>query len=388
MARNTTPRGGTRRSSTTTKKAPVKRAPKATAAEPTETASPVPAPAAKPAARTRTATKATTRKTAATKAAAPAETPTPTTNPVAETPAAPKEKAAAQQPASTKSAAKAETAPAAPTKRKYTRKTSATPRATAKPAATTRTAKAKAAVTGAASAVAAKLPDVKLPEVRLPEVKVPSVKLPKVKVPEVRLPELPEVTPRRVGVAAGVLAGIGAAVFLWRSARTDQPDYKVVEQDGDFEVREYPATTTAATSSRGPRRDSMERNFRVLADYIFAKSRPGERLAMTAPVTTGGTPHDGWTTRFFMPAGKAKGDLPAAPSGVTLETHPARRVAAVRFSGAWDDDVLAAKEGALRSWLQLKNYPHEARAEHAAYNSPMMPAPLRRNEILVTLSEG
>jgi hypothetical protein len=297
---------------------------------------------------------------------------------------APKPKAAAKAKTAAKAAsarttrapAKPKTATASKTakpKAAAKPKLPAKPRAAAKPAATTRTAKAKAAVTGAAAAVAAKLRDVKVP---------------KVKMPEVRLPELPEVTPKRVGVAAGLLAGIGAAVFLWRSSRSDQPDYKVVEQDGDFEIREYPAATTAASSSRGPRRAAMERNFRMLADYIFAKSRPGEKLAMTVPVTTSGTPHDGWTTRFFMPSGKAKADLPAAPEGVTLETHPARRVAAIRFGGAWDDDLLANKEGALRSWLQLKNYPHEARAEHAAYNSPMMPGPLRRNEILVTLSEG
>ena len=394
MARSTTPRSGTRRSSTTTKKAPAKRAPKATAASETPAATaqtPTPAPAKKPAAR-----KPAAPKVAAQPAAA-----------VAAPPAAPKVKAAAKPKASAKpkTAAKAAAAPKAPAVPKIATpkpavapkaavkpaakakaaaakpkvpakpKAPAKPRAKAspKPAATTRTAKARAAVTGAAAAVAAKLPDVKVP---------------KVKAPEIKLPDLPEVTAKRVGVAAGLLAGVGAALFLWRSSRSDQPDYNVVEQDGDFEIREYPATTTASTSSRGPRRDSMERNFKVLADYIFAKSRPGEKLDMTVPVTTGGSPHDGWTTRFFMPPGRAKGDLPAAPQGVTLEVHPPRRVAAIRFNGAWTDDLLANKEGALRSWLQLKNYPHEAKAEHAAYNSPMMPGPLRRNELLVTLSES
>ena len=109
---------------------------------------------------------------------------------------------------------------------------------------------------------------------------------------------------------------------------------------------------------------------------------------MTTPVTTVGSVKDGWTMRFIMPADKARADLPAAPQGVTLESHPPRRAAAVRFNGSWTDALLDTKEGALRSWLQLKGYPSEAKAEHAAYNSPMMPGPLRRNEVLVTLSEG
>lgn len=393
MARSTTPRSGTRRSSTTTaKKAPAKRATKAATPAASETPAavvPSPTPAKEPAARKPAAPKtaakapaaavtAPAKTTAAPKAAAkPKTVAKPKTAAKAasapKTTTAAKPKAAAAKPAAKpattakpKAAAKPKTT--AKSKAAAKPKAPAKPRAAPKPAATTRTAKAKAAVTGAAAAVAAKLPDVK--------------------VPKVKVPDLPEVTPKRVGVAAGLLAGIGAAVFLWRSSRSDQPDYKVVEQDGDFEIREYPATTTASTSSRGPRRAAMERNFKTLADYIFAKSRPGEKLDMTVPVTTGGSPHDGWTTRFFMPAGKAKADLPTAPDGVTLETHPARRVAAIRFNGSWDDDLLANKEGALRSWLQLKSYPHEAKAEHAAYNSPMMPGPLRRNEMLVTLSEG
>lgn len=354
MARSTTPRSGTRRSSTTTKKVQAKRAAKTTppvANDTPDAATATPAPVKKPAA----------RKSAARKpAAAPAVTAVSKTAAVPETKVSDKPKAPAR--------AKA-TKPVSAAKPKIAARRKAT-----RPApATTRTAKAKAAVTGATAAVAAKLPEIKVP---------------RVKVSEIKLPELPEVTPKRAAIGAGLFAGIGAAVFLWRSSRADQPDYTVVEQDGLFEIREYPATVTAATTSRGPRRVAMERNFKTLADYIFAKSRPGEKLQMTVPVTTGGSPHDGWTTRFFMPGGKAKGDLPIAPQGVTLETHPPRRAAAIRFSGAWSDDLLEAKEGALRSWLQLKGYPHEAKAEHAAYNSPMMPAPLRRNELLVTLSEG
>ncbi len=351
MARSTTPRSGTRRGSTTAKKAPAKRADKVEA--PATGDAPAAVPAKKTAAR-----KPATAKIAQPPSPAPAAAPA-----AAEAPAKPR------TPAKSKAPAKA----AARSKPAATTKAAARPRAAASPTGTTRTAKARAAVTGAAAAVAAKLPEVKVP---------------KVKAPDVKLPELPEVTPKRAAIGAGLLAGIGAAVFLWRSSRADQPNYTVVEQDGDFEVREYPATTTAAATARGPRRAAMERNFKMLADYIFAKSRPGEKLAMTVPVTTGGSAHDGWTTRFFMPHGKAKGDLPAAPQGVTLETHPPRRAATIRFSGAWSDDLLAAKESELRSWLQLKGYPHEAKAEHAAYNSPMMPGPLRRNELLVTLSEG
>jgi hypothetical protein len=202
------------------------------------------------------------------------------------------------------------------------------------------------------------------------------------------LPAKPTIKQAAVVAAStgGILAALGAAFFLWRASKADQPDYKLVERDGDFEVREYPGLVTAATEARGPRDAALERGFKVLADYIFAKSRGGDKIAMTAPVLSDGSAKSGWRTRFIMPAGKARADLPSPPSGITLANEPPRRVAAVRFSGRADDADLAAKEGALRSWLQLRAFPSEGLAEHAFYNSPVMPGPLRRNEILITLS--
>lgn len=201
----------------------------------------------------------------------------------------------------------------------------------------------------------------------------------------------PPVSARQAAVGAaattGVIAALGAAFFLWRAAKADQPDYRVVEQDGDFEIREYPALVTAAAEARGPREAALDRGFRSLADYIFARSHDGEKIAMTAPVLSD-SDGNGWRTRFIMPAGKARTDLPPPPPGISLTHEPPRRVGAVRFSGRADDATLAAREGALRSWLQLKALPNEAKAVHAYYNSPMMPGPFRRNEILVTLSEG
>lgn len=208
--------------------------------------------------------------------------------------------------------------------------------------------------------------------------------------PVAKLAAVPKPTVKQVAVVAagtsGVIAAIGAAFLLWRASKADQPAYKLIEQDGDFEVREYPGLVTASTETRGPRAASLERGFKTLADYIFARSRQGERFAMTAPVFSDGSDTSGWRTRFIMPAGKARDDLPTPPSGVTLANEPPRRVAAVRFAGRAADADLSAREGALRSWLQLRAFPSQGRAEHAYYNSPITPGPLRRNEVLITLS--
>jgi hypothetical protein len=150
----------------------------------------------------------------------------------------------------------------------------------------------------------------------------------------------------------------------------------------------------------GPRRKALGDGFRILADYIFAKSRPGEELPMTVPVMQdSGDPmasdppvfvddmiEGGWRTRFVMPGGQSRDELPAPPEGVSLVELPSRRVGVVSFAGRPGDRDLAAQEDRLRGWLARHGETSEAEPEYAFYNSPMIPGPLRRNEVWLALS--
>ena len=146
------------------------------------------------------------------------------------------------------------------------------------------------------------------------------------------------------------------------------------------------------------RKSALGEGFRRLADYIFAKSRDGEELAMTVPVVQdGGDPmasdpplfddelEGAWRTRFVMPSGRAKADLPNPPEGVELIDLPPRKVAVVSFAGRADDRMLAEQEDRLRGWLARRGETSEAEPEYAFYNSPMIPGPLRRNEVWLPL---
>jgi hypothetical protein len=149
----------------------------------------------------------------------------------------------------------------------------------------------------------------------------------------------------------------------------------------------------------GPRRDALDEGFRVLADYAFARSRDGERLEMTVPVMQdSGDPmasdpplfddelEGAWRTRFVMPQGRSAGELPEPPDGVTLVELPPRKVAVVSFSGVASDRLLAQQEDRLRGWLARRGVMISAEPEYAFYNSPMIPGPLRRNEVWLALS--
>ena len=202
------------------------------------------------------------------------------------------------------------------------------------------------------------------------------------------------------GAAAVGAALLGGAAFYYlREKQIEEPDYRALISDGDYQIRDYPAVTVAETVVEGPRRDALDRGFRRLADYIFAKSREGEKLEMTVPVMQdGGDPmasdpplfdddlEGAWRTRFVMPSGRSSGDLPDPPEGVELVELPPRKVAVVSFSGIANDRLLSQQEERLRGWLARRGEASEAEPEYAFYNSPMIPGPLRRNEVWLALS--
>lgn len=200
------------------------------------------------------------------------------------------------------------------------------------------------------------------------------------------------------GAAIGAALLGGAAVYYLRERSSEEPDFRPLETDGDHQIRDYPPLTVAQTVVSGPRREALGEGFRTLADYIFAKSRDGEKLPMTVPVMQdSGDPmasdppmfDDGlegaWRTRFVMPAGRDPDELPDPPEGVELVELPARKVAVVTFAGRATDALLAEQEDRLRGWLAKRGERSNGEPEYAFYNSPMIPGPLRRNEVWLAL---
>ena len=188
-------------------------------------------------------------------------------------------------------------------------------------------------------------------------------------------------------LALGLLILILGVAVTWYvlTRNVEIARYDVLEADGDIEIRAYPALVVAEVIRAGNRDEAVRAGFGPLARYTFAKERPGERIAMTAPVTQtsqGGS----WTIQFIMPSGYDINLLPR-PSGtdVRLRKLPPARRAAIRFSGWWSDDLFKAKDAALLGWLGKKGLSPAGPPTFAYYNDPFTPGFLRRNEILYEL---
>ncbi len=210
---------------------------------------------------------------------------------------------------------------------------------------------------------------------------------------------------KRLGVSLGVVLGVGAlASVTYAQIRdsSEEPAYSVIASEDAFELRDYEPMIVAQVTHSGDRRRASGRSFRRLAAYIFGQDRPeggeaiamtspviqervdqDEKIAMTAPVLQEETSTDTWRMRFVMPAKYTMETLPTAPDDITLTKVPARRVAAVQFNGYGSADDLTAMEASLSEWIGKQGLTPKGDFEYAFYDAPMVPGPLRRNEVLI-----
>ncbi|GAA4041793.1 SOUL family heme-binding protein [Parerythrobacter jejuensis] len=203
---------------------------------------------------------------------------------------------------------------------------------------------------------------------------------------------------KRLLIAAGIgLAAIGGVAGLAQYRSIEKPAHTVVTADGDFELRQYAPMVVAEVTHSGSRERALNAGFRRLAAYIFAEDRPGEaiamtspviqdppeKIAMTAPVIQDGDDGGAWRTRFVMPSKYTLDTLPQPPEDIALEEIPGRRMVAVKFAGAPGTADLQAQEVRLREWMATQDLSASGPAEYAFYDAPMVPAPLRRNEVMI-----
>lgn len=192
---------------------------------------------------------------------------------------------------------------------------------------------------------------------------------------------------------AGTAVVLAAVLIAWSVfMRTiETPDYRLLDKDGPIELRHYPAMRIAEITRQGSRESAVRAGFGPLARYIFARERGGEHIAMTAPVTQTPARADGseWRVAFIMPQRYTLEQLPSpAIDDIELRELPARRVAAIRFSGRAGDALIERQEQRLRTWLAERGLKTAGAPTYAYYNPPWIPGFLRRNEVLIEVAEG
>jgi hypothetical protein len=93
-----------------------------------------------------------------------------------------------------------------------------------------------------------------------------------------------------------------------------------------------------------------------------------------------------YTVAFIMPAECTLETLPQPKDNrVHFARVPARSMAAIRFSGYFQQDTILKNKQRLRQWLDEHRLETEGDFIVAGYNPPWVPGFLARNEVLIQI---
>ena len=179
---------------------------------------------------------------------------------------------------------------------------------------------------------------------------------------------------------------------------TEEAPYTVIKTDDIFELREYAPQVLAEIIVDGNLESAGSKAFRPLFRYIsgdnksrgkiamtapVSQEQRGEKISMTAPVSQQSV-QGKWAVSFMMPASYTMENLPIPDDpDIKLRQVPARRLAAVRYSGTWSEKNYLEYKERLENWIRENGLEISGEPVWARYNPPFTLWFLRRNEILI-----
>ncbi len=182
-------------------------------------------------------------------------------------------------------------------------------------------------------------------------------------------------------------------------SNVEQPPYEILAKKERIEFRQYQPMIIAKVVVSGTRENALGNGFRLVADYIFGNNLAEQKIAMTAPVEQQSIAQikkssavqqkikdDEWQINFVMPAQYNLKSLPKPKNQkVSLSKIPAKKYAALRFSGSNSSSNIAKHEKQLLAYLAEHNIAYQPPVKYAFYNPPWTLPFLRRNEVMVEI---
>ena len=205
-----------------------------------------------------------------------------------------------------------------------------------------------------------------------------------------------------MAVKRWVLAASMAVATLASSAMAvEEPAFKQVLREGDFELRDYPALVAAEVTVAGDQKEAANKGFRLLAGYIFggnkrqqkiamtspvAQQAASEKIAMTAPVAQTRNAAGSWVVRFTMPSAYSLQTLPVPDDArVILRNIAPARFAVLRFSGMAQSGDVETRSNELLARVKSHRLRASGPVSLAQYNPPWTLWFMRRNEVMVEI---
>ena len=201
-------------------------------------------------------------------------------------------------------------------------------------------------------------------------------------------------------LTAAAFAAVIAVIATPAAMAIEEPRFKVLEQDGSFELREYSPYIVAETRVEAGFEDAGSIAFQRLFRYISGDNIAQQRIAMTAPVTQSrgekismtapvSQVADGnaYLVAFTLPSTYtlATAPQPLDPT-VRIRAVPAQLIACWRYSGRWTASNYRDHEALLRERIKARGLITRGAPVLARYNPPFTPWFMRRNEVLIPVA--
>jgi len=200
-----------------------------------------------------------------------------------------------------------------------------------------------------------------------------------------------------------VLTIIVALLIGTFMSNVERPKYQTIHTEGNIEIRQYEAMIIAEVKAIGKRKDAIGNGFSVLADYIFGnntahdnikmtapvKQQVNQKIAMTAPVQQRLNTDQSWQISFFMPSEYTIDNLPKPNNNnVVLKEVSPKKFAVIKFSGTNSDDNINKHQQALMAYIKTNNINLVGSPVYAFYNPPWTLPAMRRNEVMVEITQS
>ena len=204
-----------------------------------------------------------------------------------------------------------------------------------------------------------------------------------------------------LGYGAALLLTFALTTFPMPSRAIEEPEFQVVRELADIEVRQYAAYTVAQVIVAGPADEAGNQAFPILAAYIFGKNKGERKFAMTAPVTQAAVPiklemtapvtqtalDSGFLVQFVLPKGVTVASAPEPlDARVQLREVSPSLVAVIRYSGFWSKSNYNEHLAKLQAALRAADLAWTGEPVYSRYNAPFTPWFMRRNEIWLHLT--
>lgn len=202
---------------------------------------------------------------------------------------------------------------------------------------------------------------------------------------------------------AALISGAVCTGAMRASMAAEEPEYTVAEKDGNIELRDYESLIVAETPVSGSLEQAGNTAFRKLFNYIAGNNRSrsststpagnkvgaeGEKIPMTAPVSQHGT-GSSYFVSFMIPSSYRLESVPEpVDRTIVIREIPARRVAAIRYSGRWTEKRYTHFRDRLEDWISSRNMKPAGPVIWARYNPPFTLWFMRRNEILIPVEDS